>query len=114
MPNSRARGKWNWQHTFISNYRELYSAAGAGKLGIFCLPLGAALQAQMLVQVTAEPHVESGTHCSYPGSIGWGMMCSLILGAPFRAGAVQLVWCRRWLHRAVFGANVLQHFLCFL
>lgn len=32
MPNSRARGKWDWQLTFISNYRELYSAAGAGKL----------------------------------------------------------------------------------
>lgn len=114
MPNFRACGKWNWQCTFISNYGELYSAAGAGKLGVFCLPMGAALQAQMLVQVTAEAHVESGFRCLYAGSIGWGMMCSLILGAPCRAGAMQLVWCRRWFHRAVFGANVLQHFLHFL
>ncbi|XP_040535048.2 interleukin-1 receptor accessory protein isoform X3 [Gallus gallus] len=54
--------------------------------GVFCLPMGAALQAQMLVQVTAEARVESGTHCLYTGSIGWGVMCSLILGAPCRLG----------------------------
>lgn len=54
--------------------------------GVFCLPMSAALQAQMLVQVTAEARVESGTHCLYTGSIGWGVMCSLILGAPCRLG----------------------------
>lgn len=37
------------------------------------------------------------------------------LAAPWAAtcGPCRLVRCRRWLHRAVFGANVLQHFLHF-